>query len=65
LKGTRVGFDLGDYDRSEPLIIDPVIDYATWFPGSVTTVAVDSTGAAYIAGQVNGGSVLPVTYNAY
>jgi len=48
----RLGFVLGVYDRLRPLIIDPVIDYATWFPGKISNVIADASGSAYIAGQV-------------
>ncbi|PYS63057.1 MAG: hypothetical protein DMF76_07495, partial [Acidobacteria bacterium] len=50
----RFGFRLGDYDQSKPLVIDPVILYSTYLGGSGedlgSTIAVDSTGAAYIIG---------------
>ena len=49
-----VGFIVGEYDRTLPLIIDPVLTYSTLLGGSgqdtATAVAVDATGAAYIAG---------------
>jgi hypothetical protein len=49
-----VGFTAGAYDRSLPLVIDPVLSYSTLLGGSgsdaATAVAVASTGAAYIAG---------------
>jgi hypothetical protein len=49
-----VGFTTGEYDRSLTLVIDPVLSYSTLLGGSganaATAVAVDSTGAAYIAG---------------
>ena len=49
-----VGFTASEYDRSLPLVIDPVLSYSTLLGGSgsnaATAVAVDSTGAAYIAG---------------
>jgi beta-propeller repeat-containing protein len=48
-----VGFEVADYDRARPLIIDPIV-YSTIFGGSstdsITALAVDSTGAAYVAG---------------
>jgi len=49
-----VGFAVGTFDRSLPLVIDPVLVYSTYVGGSglehVTDVAVDGTGSAYITG---------------
>ena len=49
-----VGFRIGVYDRSRPLVIDPVLSYSTYLGGSsmdaVTSIAVDKTGNAYVAG---------------
>ena len=49
-----VGFDVEDYDRSLPLVIDPVISYATYMGGTglgaVTGIALDSSGDLYAAG---------------
>ncbi len=50
----RVGFALGEYDKGLPLVIDPVLVYSTYLGGSGGdqgwSVAVDSTGQAYLAG---------------
>jgi hypothetical protein len=50
----RVGFSVGEYDRSAPLVIDPTLVYSTYFGGSggdqAWGVAVDSSGQAYMAG---------------
>lgn len=52
----RVGFQLAPYDRTKPLIIDPVLSYASYLggsgdeTGSGTSIAVDSAGNAYVAG---------------
>jgi hypothetical protein len=50
----EVGLRLGAYDRSVPLVIDPVLSYSTYLGGtgfdSVQHVAVDSAGAAYVTG---------------
>jgi hypothetical protein len=47
-------FEVGDYDPSLPLVIDPTISYATYFGGSgtssVTGIAVDSSGNLYVTG---------------
>ena len=49
-----VGFKLGPYDPSRPLIIDPVMNYSTYLGGSgnteVTSVAFDTYGNAVVAG---------------
>ncbi|MGD0497240.1 MAG: SBBP repeat-containing protein [Bryobacteraceae bacterium] len=54
LAGETAGFAIGEYDASRPLIIDPAISYSTFLGGSgadaANAIAVDSTGAAYIAG---------------
>src|SRR5580704_1110047 len=48
------GFAVGGYDRSLPLVIDPVLSYSTLLGGSgadaANALAVDSTGDAYVAG---------------
>lgn len=52
----RVGFQLAPYDRTKPLIIDPVLTYASYLggsgdeTGSGTSIAIDSAGNAYVAG---------------
>ena len=51
----RIGFELGRYDRMQPLVIDPSITYSTYLNGSTgvsfaDAIAIDSTGAAYVLG---------------
>ncbi len=58
LKGeNRVGFELGNYDVTQRLVIDPVLAYSTYLGGSGTDlglgIAVDSSGNAYVTGQTN------------
>jgi len=52
-----VEFALGPYDTSRPLVIDPVLSYSMLLGGAgfnaATAIAVDSTGAAYIAGYTD------------
>jgi hypothetical protein len=54
-KGGQVGFEVGEYDRSAPLIIDPVLLYSTYLGGGGDEIgydiALDSTGNTYIAGS--------------
>lgn len=51
----RVGFQLGTYDPTRPLIIDPVLVYSTYLGGSGFdqgyAIAVDSSGSAYVTGK--------------
>jgi Beta-propeller repeat len=48
------GFELGKYDRTRPLVIDPVLAYSTYLAGSSvdvgTAIAVDQAGSAYVTG---------------
>ena len=51
LDGSTMDFRLGRYDRSKPLIIDPVLSYSTYVGGSqIAALAVDSAGDAYVTG---------------
>lgn len=74
----RIGFQLGAYDRTRPLVIDPSISYATFLGGPQvdvvsTGIAVYSgvsaagEGSAYITGTVQGSPPLdfPTTPGSY
>ncbi len=54
LDSHTAGFEVDTYDASLPLVIDPVISYATYMGGTglgaVTGVAIDSAGDLYAAG---------------
>jgi hypothetical protein len=69
-KRHTVGFNLGDYDYSKPLIIDPVLAYSTYLGGNGTAgdaalaIAVDAAGNAYVTGQTNSTN-FPVSTGAY
>jgi hypothetical protein len=51
----QVGFELAAYDRSRPLVIDPVLNYSTYLGGGGADagygIAVDSSGNAYVTGR--------------
>ncbi len=65
LRGRReVGFRVGAYDRSAPLVIDPVLVYSTYF-FAAAEMAVDSAGAVYVVGTADSGGDLPTTPGAY
>ena len=54
LAGQLVTFHLGTYDRTQQLIIDPVLDYSTFLGDAsiyVTGVATDAAAATYITGE--------------
>ena len=51
-----VTFDIGNYDRNLPLVIDPILSYSTYFGGNYGTtawsVAINTNdGSIYVAGQ--------------
>jgi hypothetical protein len=62
-----VGFQVGIYDRSLPLVIDPALTYATFFGGAsdeiAYAVATDPSGNIYIAGSTSSTN-LPTTAGA-
>ena len=57
---SRVGIEVADYNKNLPLIIDPVLSYATYLGGSqqvsfgandyAYAIAVDASGSAYVTG---------------
>jgi hypothetical protein len=68
---TDLCFTLGRYDHARPLVIDPVLVYATYLGGSgahggdvVTSIAVDSAGSAYVTGYT-GSLDFPAGVGAY
>jgi hypothetical protein len=51
----EIGFDLGEYDRSRPLVIDPTLVYASYIGGAQDNrlygLAVNANGEAYVTGS--------------
>ncbi|HXN21356.1 MAG TPA: SBBP repeat-containing protein [Candidatus Dormibacteraeota bacterium] len=64
----RVGFAVANYDRSEPLILDPVLNYSTYLGGTLgdfgNGIAVDTTGNAFVVGTTKSID-FPTTANAF
>jgi uncharacterized repeat protein (TIGR01451 family) len=64
----RVGFEIGAYDRSRELVIDPNITYSTYFGGTgnetYPSIAVNGDGFVYLAGSTTSTN-LPVTSTAF
>jgi len=48
----QIGFEIARYDRTQPLVIDPALVYATYFSDSYSDgIAVDDAGHAYVTGD--------------
>lgn len=62
-----VGFQIADYDKSLPLVIDPVLIYSTYLGGSgddfLGGITVDNAGNVYVIGDTS--SLNIPTTNAY
>jgi hypothetical protein len=63
-----LGFAIGEYDRSRPLVIDPELIYSSYLGGSLGDggrgVAVDTSGNIYVTGTTRSEN-LPTTFGAY
>jgi len=57
VRGSVVAFELGRYDASAPLVIDPVLSWSTYLGASSSDVAldldVDASGNAYVVGHTS------------
>jgi len=65
LSNNKIGFQIGDYDHSRELVIDPALTYFTYLGGSGTEsnvkVAVDAGLNIYMAGSTDSATDFPVT----
>jgi hypothetical protein len=63
----RVNFELGNYDRSRELVIDPSVSYATYLGGVSTDDALgitfDTSGNAYVTGETQSANYPSATDN--
>jgi hypothetical protein len=62
----QIGFEIGAYDKSRTLVIDPVISFSTFLGGNHEDwgrgIAVDASGNSYVTGYTLSGD-FPVTHN--
>ena len=53
----QIAFEVAAYDKTRPLVIDPVLVYSTYLGGSgndeAWSIAVDSLGSAYVTGTTS------------
>ncbi len=67
-EGQNVAFEIGDYDKEKPLVIDPVLSYSTYLAGDPAEVAfgiaADSAGNVYITG-VTASEKFPTTSGSF
>lgn len=65
----QIGFEVGAYDKSRALVIDPVLEYATYFGGAgnegTSGIAVDGAGSVYVVGWFRTSAGFPVTPDAF
>ena len=66
----QIRFELGPYDKSQPLVIDPALTYSTFLGGTVAnssagsfSVAVDSSGNTFLLGGAS--PPFPITPGAF
>ncbi len=63
----KIGFKIGNYDKTLPLVIDPQLDYSTYLGGNIENegsgIVVNGSGNAYVTGWSMGD--FPTTSGAF
>ncbi len=66
LKGNQASFELGAYDAKHPLVIDPVVSYATFLgeyaKDVINSMAVDVAGNVYLTGTTTS-ATFPIIFS--
>lgn len=67
--GGEIGFEVAAWDRTRPLVIDPVLAYSTYLGGTgvqdvAWAIATDAAGNAYVTGETTS-SNFPTTPSAF
>jgi hypothetical protein len=69
LAENRVSFEVGSYDQTRPLVIDPLLSYATYLGGDsfdmAADIKVDGAGNAYVVGTAGSSNFTTTTGPAY
>jgi hypothetical protein len=66
LRGRDLGVAVEAHDRSRPLVIDPVIEYAAKIgPATARAIAVDAAGSAHVTGEATGSDGYPLVNPAF
>jgi len=64
LEGNEVGFEIGEYDKTRELVIDPYFTYLSFLGGNsldwVDDIAVDAAGNAYVIGKTHSMAGFPL-----
>lgn len=65
IRSREIGFKIRDYDRAQPLVIDPVLSYSALIDSEfINAIAVDTDGAVYFTGLARS-AAFPISPGAY
>jgi len=63
-RNNQIGFEIGSYDQTRQLVIDPILSYSSYLGGAGDDagfdIAVDGSGSAYVTGTTDSGEFSPL-----